>query len=123
MASILLIDDNPEFRHEVLLCLEDAGHFVTEASSGDEGFKSFKNSSQDIVITDVVMNHGEGLETMRWIHDLAPGVPVIAISGHQKYLDYMETFGAKLSLLKPFNSAVLINAVDEVIAANTPGLR
>jgi len=121
MATILLIDDNPEFRHEVFLCLEDAGHRVTEASSGEEGLKAFKNGAQDIVITDVVMDHGEGLETMRWIHEMAPEVPVIAISGHQAYLKYMEKLGAARSLQKPFNASVLIHAIDEVLTGLSLG--
>ena len=62
MVSILLIDDNPQFRHEVRLGLEDAGYRVIEASSGDEGLNAFKRDPQDVVITNVVMDHGEGVE-------------------------------------------------------------
>ena len=88
MVSILLIDDNPQFRHEVRLGLEDAGYRVIEASSGDEGLNAFKRDPQDVVITNVVMDHGEGVETMRWIHDLSPDVPVIAISAHEPYTPF-----------------------------------
>ena len=114
MISILLIDDNPQFRHEIRLGLEDAGYLVTEASSGDEGLNTFKRDFQDVVITDVVMDHGEGVETMRCIHDLSPDVPVIAISAHEAYLRSMEKLGAARILAKPFHISVLIEAVDSV---------
>ena len=114
MVSILLIDDNPQFRQEVRLGLEDAGYRVTEASSGGEGLNAFKRDPQDVVITDVVMDHGEGVETMRWIHDLSPDVPVIAISAHEPYLRTMDKLGAARILAKPFRISVLIEAVDSV---------
>jgi len=119
MASILLIDDNPQFRHEVRLGLEDAGHRVTEAANGDEGLQAFKSNCQDIVITDVVMDHGEGVETMRWIHELAPEIPVIAISAHEPYLKSMKKLGAVRTLQKPFRKIVLLETVDEVLAVHS----
>ena len=114
MVLILLIDDNPQFRHEVRLGLEDAGYRVTEASSRDEGLNAFKRDPQDVVITDVVMDHGEGMETMQGIHNLSPDVPVIAISAHGPYLRSMDRLGAARILAKPFRIFALIEAVDSV---------
>lgn len=119
MVSILLIDDNPRFRREVRLGLEEAGHRVTEASSGDEGLDAFKRDSQDVVITDVVMDDGEGVETMRRIHKLSPDVPVIAISAHETYLRSMDKLGAARTLVKPFRISALIEAVDGVRPSRT----
>ncbi len=114
MVSILLIDDNPQFRHEVRLGLEDAGYRVTEASCGNEGLNAFEKDPQDVVITDVVMDDGEGVETMRRIHKLSPDVPVIAISAHEFYLNSMDKLGAVRTLAKPFRMSALIEAVDSV---------
>jgi len=119
MVSILLIDDNPQFRREVRLGLEDAGHQVTEASSGDEGLDAFKREPQDVVITDVVMDQGEGVETMKWIHELSPDVPVIAVSAHEPYLRSMDRLGAARTLVKPFRISALIEAVDDVRLSST----
>ncbi len=119
MVSILLIDDNPQFRHEVRLSLEDAGHRVTEASSGNEGLDAFKRDPQDVVITDVVMDDGEGVETMRSIHDLSPDVPVIAISAYERYLWSMDGLGAARTLAKPFRISALIEAVNSVKPSRT----
>jgi len=118
MVAILLIDDNTPFRQEVKMGLEEAGHRVTEASSGDEGLDVFRKESQDVVITDVVMDHGEGVETMKWIHDISPDVPVIAISAHEAYLRSMDKLGAARTLVKPFRMSALLAAVDAVSSAH-----
>ena len=122
MARILLIDDNPQFRHEICLGLVDAGHRVTEASNEREGLKAFKSENPDIIITDVVMDEGQGVETMRGIHQLAPAATVIAISAHATYLEPMKKLGAARTLLKPFRMLVLIETIDEVLAALPPRL-
>jgi len=119
MATILLIDDNAPFRDEVRLGLEAVGHVVTQASNGNEGLKAFKNHRPDLVITDVVMDEGEGVETMKMIHELAPGTPVIAISAYKPYLHSMEKLGACRSLVKPFRMSALIGAVDCVTGSET----
>ena len=111
-------DDNDElFRDEVRLGLEEAGHQVTQLSNGNEGLKAFKNQRPDLVITNVVMDQGEGVETMKMMLELALGTPVIAISAFQSYLHSMEILGACHSLVKPFCMPALIEAVDSVMGS------
>ena len=120
MAFIFLIDDNSQFRREICLGLVDAGHHVTEASNGNEGLKSFQNQNPDTIITDVVMDNGEGVETMRKIHTLAPQAPVIAISAHAPYLKTMKKLGAVRTFTKPFRMSVLIEAIGQIVSASHP---
>ena len=117
MVSILLIDDDAQFRDEVCMGLEDAGHHVTQASSGNEGLRAFKSQRSDLVITDVVMDHGEGVETLKTILEMAPGTPIIAISAFQSYPRSMEIHGASHSLVKPFRMPALIEAIDNVMGS------
>ena len=116
MVHTLLIDDNPQLRHEICLGLVDAGHRVTEASNGSEGLTAYKSEKPDLVITDVVMDNGEGVETMRRIHEISPQALVIAIPTHEHYLNNMKKLGAALTLLKPFRIVVLIETIDEIMA-------
>ena len=115
MVSILLIDDNPAFREEVRLGLEDAGYEVTVQSCGECGVEAFKSGCQDVVITDVVMDKGEGVETMRQLLELAPELPVIAVSAHETYLHWMKKLGAVQVLAKPFRMAKLVKIVRTVL--------
>lgn len=78
MVSVLLIDDDDDgFREEIRIGLERAGFRVTAVESGNNGIKIFKQNPHDVIITDVVMDRGEGIETMNRLHDLDPGVPGI----------------------------------------------
>jgi len=115
MVYILLIDDNADYRTELKLSLEKSGHVVIEAGGGDEGLALFAEQPVDVVITDVVMDEGEGVETMRQLHCLAPGLPIIAISGNQSYLHSMEKLGAAFWLLKPFPIKELNEAIGKVL--------
>ena len=115
MVSVLLVDANPAFREEVRLGLEDAGYEVTVMSCGECGVEAFKSRRQDVVITDVVMDKGEGVETMRQLLELAPELPVIAVSAHETYLHWMKKLGAVQVLAKPFRMAKLVKIVRTVL--------
>lgn len=111
MVSILLIDDDEDFREAVELGLEQAGYEVTSRSCGECGVKAFRRQRQDLVITDVVMDNGEGVETIRQLHELVPELPVIAISAHAPYLQAMKMLGAANVLSKPFRMAELVKVL------------
>lgn len=115
MVYILLIDDDEDFRSELKLSLEKSGHGVIDAGGGNEGLTLFTEQPVDVVITDVIMDEGEGIETMRQLHRLAPELPVIAISGNLSYLKSMEKLGAAFWLLKPFPIRELNEVIGKVL--------
>ncbi len=112
MGVILLIEDDAPFRDALRAGLEDAGYEVVEANGGHDGIDRFIDSAPDLVITDVVMDDGEGLEVIMILNRLAPGFPVIAISGHPKYLSHSRKLGATHTLLKPFAMADLLACIE-----------
>ena len=114
MVSVLLIDDDIPLCEEIRLGLERAGYEVTVATGGDNGLVEYERQPHDVVITDVVMDDGEGFETMHRLRLLMPDLPIIAISAHQTYLENMTKLGASRSLSKPFRMTVLIGAVAEL---------
>ena len=114
MVSVLLIDDDIHLCVEIRLGLERAGYEVMVATGGNEGLVIFEREPQDVVITDVVMDDGEGVGTMGRLRQLAPDLPVIAISAHEIYLETMTKLGANCSLYKPFKMTALIAAVTKL---------
>ena len=115
MVSVLLIDDDIHLCEEIRLGLEGAGYEVTVAAGGDDGLAAYEREPHDVVITDVVMDDGEGgRDHARRLHQLAPGLPVIAISAHETYLGTMTKLGASRTLYKPFKMTALIDAVAEL---------
>ena len=56
MAKILIIDDDPDMVLAARLCLEGAGHTVTQAGSGPEGLEKIRQEAPDLIILDVMMD-------------------------------------------------------------------
>ena len=116
MARILLIEDNDPVRALLRENLELEGHTVIEARNGQEGLDLFQQAGADLVITDILMPEKEGLAVLMELRNAHPPVNVIAISGGGR--DYLATgglLGAAKVLLKPFPTAVLLAAIDELL--------
>jgi len=56
MAKILVIDDDRDIITSARLCLEAAGHEVSEAHNGTEGLDRIKSIHPDLIILDVMMD-------------------------------------------------------------------
>ena len=107
-------------RLTIRLVLERAGHEVTLAENGRQGVQLFGDDDFDLLIVDIFMPGMDGLETMRDIHRLRPGVPVVVISGYAfrtpletvpDFLKMAEKLGAVRTLRKPFKPAELLSIV------------
>jgi DNA-binding response OmpR family regulator len=118
MAHVLLIDDEVPLRSIIAATLKLAGHSVAEADNGREGIAQFRANRPDLVITDIVMPHKEGVETIMELRHDFPDVKIIAISGAMRSTDYLKiagSLGAKRVLTKPFSTTELLRAVEAVL--------
>lgn len=121
MACILVIDDDAATRRLILRALAAGKHKVIEAENGDQGLKLVAEHKPDLIITDILMPQKEGIETMREVHEIAPGTKIIAISGggishNLMFLDVAKAFGADAVIAKPFRPAELIETVERVLS-------
>lgn len=122
MATILLVDDDQQFRSMLSKVLTRAGYDVQEACNGNEATELYRNHQADLVITDLIMPDKEGLETIRELRHSNPDVRIIAMSGGGRngfvnYLKVARAFGARLILDKPFSHQEILDAVRDVLAA------
>jgi DNA-binding NtrC family response regulator len=120
MADILVVDDNQHMRRLVERILTAAGHTVTEARDGSEGVAVFRRAPPAMVITDIVMVDGEGIETIRALRREAPAMPILAMSGSgTHYLHMAGRLGASATIEKPFRPHDFSTTVDRVLAETT----
>lgn len=119
MARILLIDDEFLVREMMRITLTEAGHAVTAAANGEVGLRKMHELQPDLIITDIVMPHQEGIETIIAIRKADAAMPIIAISGGSTgkvdFLKAAAAFGATKVLRKPFGNAALIAMVNECL--------
>ena len=120
MATILIIDDDEDFRRTLAAILTAAGHAVAAAADGLEGANLFRAAPCDLVLTDMVMPHA-GLMAIRVLREQYPGVRVIAMTGAGAHrLDYARSLGAGATLAKPFTPEQLAAAVATALAVRHP---
>lgn len=117
MTKVLVIDDQDNTRRTVREMLERGGYEIMEASNGKEGLQRIEQDPPDAVVSDILMPEMEGIETIRTIAKLKPGLPVIAITASKgmPYLDAAQRLGAVKGLYKPFSQAELLSALKEVL--------
>lgn len=127
MADILIIDDNREFRRMLERVLARVGHRTASAAGGHEGLERFRERPVDVVITDIVMPEGEGVETILALRRLRPRCRIIAVSGGglqgpERYLYLADRFGADRVFAKPVHPDDLIGAI-AALTESRPALR
>jgi CheY-like chemotaxis protein len=118
--SILIIDDEPQFRRLFIKKLAKLPYTVIEAENGDEGLKRFLENKPNLVITDLVMPKKEGIETIIELKKTTPGVKIIAISGGGRntpgsYLDIAKQLGAAHVFTKPVDWEKMLAAIQEMV--------
>ena len=124
MATILVIDDDVEVRRMMNRVLSQTGHVVHEAANGRLGIDACRIHRPSIVITDILMPEQEGIETIRTLRREWPETRIIAVSGggyshNMLFLDMARQLGADTALPKPFRAAELLDAVNQLLDAET----
>ncbi len=98
---IMLVDDDPLVLASTAAMLEDLGHAVTQASSGQGALDLLHcGTPVDIVITDHAMPGMTGSELARQIKQIWPTLPVILATGYAELLNNIDTGLPRLS--KPY---------------------
>ena len=114
---ILIIDDEQFFLNSIeryLRELKDEFEIHTSTNSKDT-LKLIEELGIELLITDMLMPGKEGVEIIREVKKECPTVKVIAMTGgHSDYLEFAESFGATLTLRKPFSKDDLIAAINSI---------
>jgi DNA-binding NtrC family response regulator len=82
MAKILIVDDELPIRRTLRDILEFEEYDVDEASDGLECIAKVQKEKYDVVIMDIKMPKMDGIEALERLQILAPGLPVVMVSGH-----------------------------------------
>lgn len=121
-ATILVVEDHASVRRLLARVLEDAGYQVCEAATGREGLQRFMVSPIDLVLTDLEMPELNGLDVIRELTRLCVDVKIIAMSGiSPEALQQAKRLGARQTIAKPIDLAVLLHAVQEELQPAATG--
>lgn len=115
--NVLVADDTQDVQVSVRNWLEELGHEVTCASSGNRAIQLLRERPVDLVITEVILPDGDGVELIGALRKLQPTARVIAFSGGGRYLSGADCLrvakglGANEVLMKPATRDEMLAAV------------
>jgi two-component system OmpR family response regulator len=120
----LVVDDDQEIRKLLGRYLGEQGFRVSLAGSKREFLERVATEKLDIVVLDVLLPDGSGLDLCRYLRQRAPHVPVILVTALKEEVDRIIglEIGADDYIGKPFNPRELVarmRAVLRRVAANT----
>jgi len=117
VARILVVDDEAHVRSMIGATLERQGYEVILASGGREALEAIDEETFELILTDIVMQEGNGLALLERIHGQNPNLPVLmvkAIHDISVAIDSMRR-GAYDYLLKPFEREHLVATVQRAL--------
>lgn len=122
-GRILVTDDDAAIRTVVREALRRAGHVVEVAGSLAEQRRAFAHFRPDVLVTDVVLPDGNGLDAVADLRAHQPGFPVIVLSAQNTFTTALRANeeGAFDYLPKPFDLGELARTVADALRAAAPG--
>src|SRR4051812_23343582 len=120
---VIVADDCQEICSIVANFLEPRGYLVLTAASGREVLKLLRSHHCDLLITDVLMPDGDGIELIAGLKEAHSPTRILAISGGGRTLDpsycvkLAKGMGAHAGIMKPFDQNQLLEAVELAFAA------
>ena len=111
-GRILVIDDEPQITRVLRASLTAHGFDVRTANDPEEGLRTFREWTPDLVITDLMMPGMSGVEVCRAIRAQAPTpVLVLSVRDHERSKVEALDAGADDYVTKPFSIQELMARV------------
>ncbi|WP_010216994.1 nitrogen regulation protein NR(I) [Sphingomonas sp. PAMC 26621] len=123
-GRILVVDDDAAIRTVVGQALKRDGHRVTTAATIAEAEVQLAGRAPDVLVTDVVLPDGNGLDLVERVVASHPGLPVIVLSAQNTLTTAVRSteVGAFDYLPKPFDLDALSQSVQSALARGSGGV-
>jgi PAS domain S-box-containing protein len=118
-GRILIIDDEETLCYFLKESLEEKGYQASAAHTAGDGLEQLAARGTDLVLLDLKLPDGEGLDVLSEIRKVDAELPVIVLTGHAAVETAVRAMklGAYDYLEKPVNLAQLISSVAEVLSS------
>jgi DNA-binding NtrC family response regulator len=115
---IMVVDDDPGITSSLRVILENKGHRVGIASTGEQALKMAQEKLFDTIFIDMKLPPMNGLQTYLAIKKINPGVIAVIMTGYRQETAALVEIATKESaysvLYKPFDMETLLKIVDEI---------
>lgn len=124
MPHILIIEDDPKLSSLIMRGLEPYNMEISQAFDGLTGQKLALQKDFDLVITDIILPHINGLDLCKTLRNHKPQLPIIMLTALGTTDDKLEGFdaGADDYMVKPFEIRELVARVQVLLRRNSQAL-
>lgn len=112
---VLIVDDSPQIRSSLARVIGGEGYVPLLASNGREAIEILFTQDIDLVLMDLAMPELNGWEALQQLSEKLRHIPVIVMTGHTHQRQWVERFGARALLEKPFEPELMIETVHQVL--------
>ena len=124
MATILVVDDEPDIREVMRFALENAEFQVIEAGHADEARQLLGQENPDLILLDWMLPGRSGLELARQLKQSPKTrhIPIIMVSARGEEEDRVKGLdtGADDYIAKPFSPREMVARVNAVLRRSRP---
>jgi CheY-like chemotaxis protein len=114
--KILVVDDEDVSRKNLCLFLRNEGYEVRDAASGPEALQILTEEPFNLVITDFIMPHIDGIRLMDLVHAKWPTLPVLLATAYLSvHAGNTFSVGKAEVISKPLNLDELITIVRRLV--------
>jgi DNA-binding NtrC family response regulator len=116
-SRLLVVDDDPGLLEVLELLLSREGYAAERAPTRKQGVERAAAGDIDLVITDLKLPDGTGLDVIRELRALQPALPIIMITSYSSMESAIAALraGAVDYLIKPFENDELVHAVERAL--------
>ncbi len=117
MFKVLVVEDDRHIRNIIEKRLEKAGYEPLSAFNGREGIALFESQKVDLIITDIMMPHVDGISLVKEVRSSNPNIPIIMLTALDNIKDKEESFmsGADDYVVKPVDMKELMLRVQSLL--------
>jgi DNA-binding NarL/FixJ family response regulator len=119
----LAVDDHPLVREGIARWIngDPSLELCGEASNAPEAVHAARKLSPDLVLCDITLQGGSGLELLKELRALNPEMPVVMLSMHEESIYALRALraGARGYLMKRSHGSEMLAAIKDVIAGGT----
>lgn len=126
LRRILHVEDDPDIRAIVKLCLCDLGGFeLLQCPTGRDALEVAEDFAPDLFFLDMMMPGLNGLETLQALRSLetlreVPAIFLTSVNNAEKYHDAIIEHAVG-SIQKPFDPSRLVDQVQQIWASRQTG--
>jgi len=115
---ILVIDDDPGLAEVLGILLERDGYEVSQAPTRKNALALLEQREFDLVITDLKLPDGTGLDVIAGVRARRPRLPIIMITSYSSMESAIDALraGASDYVIKPFKNEELLRAISRALS-------